>query len=217
MKKMKNMKNMKNNSSLLATSVVTVLFFTGSARAADFGTETQDLIMQTITRAVEANISNAAAGNVSGQTVAGEIQNSMMTKISDAVKQNTAARKRANVVQTCMECRVMQPIKVVMAEKKNTFLSADIQERINQAMAKKIEETIRVVSADPAVALMVQERMMAPRMAASPLRQAMQPFMMSRLLADPSAMNVIGNQTDNTAGQANKLSCSAGDAGFPNC
>jgi hypothetical protein len=145
-----------------------------------------------------------------------DIQNSMMTKISDAVKQTTAARKRASVVQTCMECRVMQPIEVVVAGK-STFLSADIQERINQAMAKKIEETIRVVSSDPAVASMVQERMIVPRMAASPLRQAMQPFMMSKLLTDPNAMDVIGSQADNTGRQTNKLTCTAGDAGFPNC
>ncbi|MDU9048993.1 MAG: hypothetical protein Q3M30_09080 [Candidatus Electrothrix sp. Rat3] len=210
------MKNMKNKKSLLVTAVLTVIFFTGSARAADFATETQDLITQTITRVVEANINNAAAENVSGQTVVKDIQNSMMTKISDAVKQNTAARKRANVVQTCMECRVMQPIEVVVAGK-STLLSADVQERINQAMAKKIKETIRVISSDPAVARMVQDRMMVPRMAASPLRQDMQPFMMSKLLTDPNAMNMIGSQADNTNRQADKLTCTAGDAGFPNC
>lgn len=207
------MKSMKNKISLLITAVLTVIFFTGSARAADFGTKTQNLIPQTITQAVEANINNVAAGNVSSQTVFKEIQNSMMTKISDAVKQNTAERKRANVVKTCMECRVMQPIEVVVAGK-STFLDADIQERINQAMAKRIKETIRLVSSDPAIVRGVQERTMVPYMATSPLQQKMQPFMMSKLLSDSSAMISKASNTDR---QADKLTCSDSDARFPNC
>ena len=217
------MKNMKNPGSIVViavSAVASILFFAASAScaalAADFGIETQNLITRSITRAIEANINNAATGDVSVQPMIREIQNSMMTKISDAVKQDTAVRKRAAVIETCMECRAMQPIELVVSGK-STFLDADIQERINQAMAKRITETIRVISSDPAVAGIVQERMMTQRMTASPLRQEMQPFIMSRLLSDPEAINV----TDNTVGKADRslaqASCPDTDSRFPNC
>ena len=219
------MKNMKNNTGrLFVTAVLTVIFLTGSARAADFGSETQNLMTETITRALEANINNmannmannATAGNVSSQPVLQEIQNRMMTQISGAIKENTAVRKRETVVATCLECRALQPIEVVVSGE-SPFLDADIQERINQAMAKRIEETIRVISSDPAVASMVQERMMAQRMATSPLQQDMQPFIMSGLLSDPGAINVANNTTEDANNPLTKATCSTTDSRYPNC
>jgi uncharacterized membrane protein len=210
------MKNMKNTGSLFVMTALTVIFFTGSARSADFGTETQALITKTITQAIDANINRVASGDSTDQTMIKKIQSSMMTKISDTVKQNTAARKRAAVIETCMECRAMQPIKIIVSGK-STFFDADIQERINQAMAKRIEETIRVISSDPAVARIVQDRMMVPRMAASPLRQEMQSFMMSKLLSVPSTMNVADNKTENTNSPLAKAKCTTTDSRFPNC
>ncbi|MCI5120316.1 MAG: hypothetical protein D3908_03810, partial [Candidatus Electrothrix sp. AUS4] len=150
------------------------------------------------------------------QSMIQEIQNRMMTQISDAVKQNTAVRKRATVVETCMECRAMQPIKVVVSGQ-SSFLDADIQERINQTMAKRIEESIRVISSDPAVAGMVQERMMAQRMATNPLRQDMQPFIMSGLLPDQGIINVTNKNTGKRDNPLAKTTCSAADSRFPNC
>lgn len=207
---------MKNGKSIFAVAALTVIFWVGSANSADnsadFATETQNLIARTI----EANINNAVRNVGSDQTVFSEMQNRMMSTVSSAIKQNTAARKRAAVIETCMECRAMQPITFDITSRTVLF-DAETQERINRAMAKRIEETIRVISSDPAVARSVQDKMMKERMAANPLRQNMQPFMMSRLFSDPTMINVAGKKDENSEKQPDKITCSAGDAGFPNC
>lgn len=207
---------MKNRRIMLVVAALTVIFGSGSANSADFsadfGTETQNFV----TRTIEANINNAARNVGSGQTIFSDMQNRMMSMVSSAIKQDTAARKRATVIETCMECRVMQPIKFDVTSQTALF-DAETQERINRAMAKRIEETIRVISSDPAVALSVQEMMMKERMATNPLRQNMQPFMMSRLFSDPSVINVAGSKNESAEKQPDKITCSAGDAGFPTC
>ena len=207
---------MKNRRNMLVVAALAVIFWAGSANSADFfadfGTETQNLVTGTI----EANISNAVRNVGSDQTIFSEMQNRMMSMVSSAIKENTAARKRATVIETCMECRAMQPIRFDITSRTALF-DAETQDRINRAMAKRIEDTIRVISSDPAVARSVQEKMMKERMAVNPLRQNMQPFMMSRLFSDPTMINVAGKKDENAEKQPEKITCSAGDAGFPNC
>ncbi len=203
---------MKRERNIFAMAALSIIFFAGSATSADFGTETQNLIAQTMV----AKINSAVQGISSDQTVFNNMQNRMMSIVSDAVKQNTAARKRAAVIETCMECRAMQPIKVVISGR-TTVLDADTQNIVNRAMAKKIEDTIRVISSDPAVARSVQEKMMKERMAASPLREKMQPFMMSNFIANPTEVSLVGKTYRNAENQSKKARCSAADGRFPNC
>jgi len=203
---------MKRERNIFVMAALSIIFFAGSAISADFGTETQNLIAQTM----EAKINSAVQGVFSDQTVFNNMQNRMMSIVSDAVKQNTAARKRAAVIETCMECRAMQPIKVVISGR-TTVLDADTQNIVNRAMAKKIEDTIRVISSDPAVARSVQEKMMKERMAASPLREKMQPFMMSNFIANPTEVSLAGKTYRNAKNQLNRARCSAADGRFPNC
>ncbi|MCI5208235.1 MAG: hypothetical protein D3910_05460 [Candidatus Electrothrix sp. ATG2] len=190
---------MKRARSIFVMTALSIIFYAGPAMSEDFGTETQNLITQTIEAAM-----NSAIQGGGDQTVSSEMQSRMMSRVSNVVKQNTAARKRATVIETCMECRAMQPIKVVISNQ-TTFLDAETQKLVNQAMAKKIEETIRVISSDPVVARSVQEKMMSKRMATSPLREKMQPFIMGRLLSDSTEINFTEGNGINAESQLDKV------------
>jgi hypothetical protein len=203
---------MKTRRNIFVMAALSIIFFTGSAKSADFGTETQNIIAQ----AMEAQINSDVQGVFSDQTVFNKVQNRMMSTVSDVVKQNTAARKRANVVKTCMECRAMQPLKVVISGR-TTLLDADTQDLVNRAMAKKIEATIREISSDPAVARSVLEKMMKERMATNPLQKKMQPFMMSNFISHPTEVVLVGKTNINADNQLEKTRCSAADGRFPNC
>ncbi|MCI5123299.1 MAG: hypothetical protein D3925_02175 [Candidatus Electrothrix sp. AR5] len=202
----------KGRNIFVMAAALSIIFFTGSAQSADFDTETQNLITQTM----EAKINSGVQGVFPDQTIFNKVQNRMMSTVSDVVKQNTAVRKRAAVVETCMECRAMQPLKVVISGQ-TTLLDADTQDIVNRAMAKKIEDTIREISSDPAVARSVQEKMMKERMATSPLRKKMQPFMVSNFMSHPTEVILIGKTNINAENQLDKIRCSAADGRFPNC
>lgn len=204
---------MKNKKIMIIVAAVAIMLGAGSVESAEFGTEDTQKI---IGRVIEANISSVVQTTGSDQTIFNDMQNRMMSMISSAIKQDAAARKRATVIETCMECRAMQPIKYDVSTQTALF-DAETQESVNQAMAKKIKETIRQISSNPAVALSVQKQMMKNRMATNPLQQKMQPFIMSKLLSDPTMINVASQQNENTGKQLEQTTCSAGDAGFPNC
>jgi len=203
---------MKKGRNIFVMAALSIIFFAGSAKSADFATETQNPIAQTM----EAKINSTIQEIFSDQTVFNQMQSRMMSTVSDAVKQNTAARKRANVVKTCMECRSMQPLKVIISGQ-TTLLDADTQDIVNRIMAKKIEDTIRVISSDPAVARSVQEKMMKERMATSPLQKKMRPFMISNFMSHPTEVSLVGKTHRNALKLLDKIRCSAVDGRFPNC
>ena len=199
---------MKKGTNLLVMTAASIIFFAGSATAAT----TRDLTAQTM----ETKINGVVQGVFSDQTVFTEMQSRMMVTINDSVKKNTAARKRASVVKTCMECRAMHPIKVVISGR-TTVLDADTQGIINRAMAKKVEATIREISSDPAVASRIQEKMMKERMPTNPLREKMQPFMMSSIMNNPAEINVAGKNDTDAEKKLSKVTCPAVDGIQPNC
>ncbi|WP_339137088.1 MAG: hypothetical protein WGN25_03835 [Candidatus Electrothrix sp. GW3-4] len=203
---------MKRGRNLLVIATLSIIFFSRPAISSEFGKETQNLMAQTMAT----KINNVVQNIFSDQTVFKNMQNNMMSIVSDTVKQNTAARKRARVVETCMECRAMQPIKVVISGQ-SSVLDAATQKMVNQVMAKKIEETIRVISSDPIVASSVQERMMKERMATNPLQEKMQPFMISRFMLEPTTVNIAQKNYNTAKKQLKNTSCSSGNPRLPNC
>lgn len=180
---------MKTGRNLIAMMAAGILFSAGSASAQTFAVETRDLAARTIKNKADSVMQQV----IPEQTALIEIQQRMMTTISEAIKKNTTERKRASVIATCMECRAMTPIKLVVSAQADV-LDADTQAAVNQKMAEKIEATIRDISSDPAVARVVQDRMMTDRMKSNPLRTEMQPFMMSNIL----------NSTEGNAAERNR-------------
>ena len=57
-------------------------------------------------------------------------------------------------------------------------------------MAKKVESIIREIFSDPVMASSVQEKMMKERMPTNPLREKIQPFMISNIMFEPVEMNI---------------------------
>ena len=171
---------MKTSKSLMNILTAGIILSASVATAANYkislGADTQDLISQNMTK----KIHQAMRENIADPALSGEIQTAMMAIISDTVKSSTAARKRATVIKTCMECRVGKPLKVVISGQVD-ILDTDTQNQINQNIAAVLEETIREKSADPAVAGLVQEKMMGERMQANFLREKIQPIMSAKM------------------------------------
>ena len=215
---------MKTRRNLIAMMAAGILFSTGSAGSASaqtFDTETRSFA----TQAMEKKVNSVVQKVFPDQTAFTEIQQRMMATASEAVKKSTAARKSASVIETCMECRAMTPIKFVVSAQTD-MLDAETQAAVNRKMAEKIEATIHEISSDPAVARVVQGRMMQERMKSNPLRTGMQPFMMSNILNSTETSTAINAAERNRRvalvksilnREMRKETCSGGDGAQPNC
>ncbi|XOF32161.1 MAG: hypothetical protein ACL93V_08860 [Candidatus Electrothrix sp. YB6] len=215
---------MKTGRNFIAMMAAGILFSTGSAGSASaqtFDAETRNLAAQTM----EKKANSVVLKVFPDQTAFSEIQQRMMATASEAVKKSTAARKSASVIETCMECRAMTPIEFVVSAQTDV-LDAETQAAVNRKMAEKIKTTIQEISSDPAVARVVQGRMMQERMKDNPLRAGMQPVMMSNILNSTETSTAI-NVTERNRRIAivksilnrelNRETCSDKNDGQPNC